>query len=147
MHCSTPPIKLPSNRNPGPSRPWITKELLSSIKEKHKKYRIYLKHKSDNNWRQFTTIRNNVTTLLRNAKSVFVQSTSTNTQRNTRLHHIMKCFKQKATTPIPDLYHPHTRLPQRRMRRIYSTTSSFNKVNNLSQTALQLHRPSTPHQS
>ena len=106
MHCSTPPIKLPSNRNPGPSRPWITKELLSSIKEKHKKYRIYLKHKSDNNWRQFTTIRNNVTTLLRNAKSVFVQSTSTDTQRNTRLHHIMKCFKQKTTTPIPDLYHP-----------------------------------------
>ena len=106
MHCSTPPIKLPSNRNPGPSRPWITKELLSSIKEKHKKYRIYLKHKSDNNWRQFTTIHNNVTTLLRNAKSVLVQSTSTDTQRNTRLHHIMKCFKQKTTTPIPDLYHP-----------------------------------------
>ena len=114
MHCSTPPIKFPSNRNPGPSRPWITKELLSSIKEKHKKYRIYLKHKSDNNWRQFTTIRNNVTTLLRNAKSVFVQSTSTDTQRNTRLHHIMKCFKQKTTTPIPDLYHPpppHTHTP------------------------------------
>ena len=86
MHCSTPPIKLPSNRATGPSRPWITKELLSSIKEKHKKYRIYLKHKSDNNWRQFTTIRNNVTTLLRNAKSVFVQSTSTNTQRNTLPH-------------------------------------------------------------
>ena len=43
MHCSTPPIKLASNRNPGPSRPWITKELLISIKEKHKKCRIYLR--------------------------------------------------------------------------------------------------------
>ena len=81
-------LQLPRSRNPGPSRPWITKELLSSIKEKHKKYRIYLKHKSDHNRRQFTTIRNNVTTLLRNAKSVFVQSTSTDTQRNTRLHHM-----------------------------------------------------------
>ena len=107
QQCTAPRLpSIPSNRNPGSSRPWITKDLLSSIKEKHKKYRVYLKHKSDNNWRQFTTIRNNVTTLLRNTKSVFVQSTSTDTQRNTRLHHIMKCFKQKTTTPIPDLYHP-----------------------------------------
>ena len=55
-----------------------------------------------------TTIRNKVTTLLRNAKTVFVQSATTDTTHNARLHHIMKCLKQKTATPIPDLHHlPH----------------------------------------
>ena len=106
VHCCPPHTKPSTKRNPGPSRPWITQELLSAIKDKHKRYRTYLKDKSNSNWQQFTTIRNKVTTLLRNAKSVFVQSATTDAIRNARLHRIMKCLKQKTATPIPDLHHP-----------------------------------------
>ena len=106
VHCCPPHTKPSTNRNPGPSRPRITQELLSAIKDKHKRYRTYLKDKSNSNWRQFTTIRNKVTTLQRNSKSVFVQSATTDATRNDRLHHIMKCLKQKTATPIPDLHHP-----------------------------------------
>ena len=90
VHCCSPHTNPSTNRNPGPSRPWITQELLSAIKDKHKRYRTYLKDKSNSNWQQFTTIRNKVTTLLRNAKSVFVQSATTDATRNARLHRIMK---------------------------------------------------------
>ena len=106
VHCCPPHTKPSTFRNPGPSRPRITQELLSAIKDKHKRYRTYLKDKSNSNWQQFTTIRNKVTTLLRNAKSVFVQSDTTDATRNARLHHIMKCLKQKTATTIPDLHHP-----------------------------------------
>ena len=76
--------------------------------DKHKRYHTYLKDKSNSNWKQFTTICNKVTTLLRNAKSVFVQSATTDATCSARLHRIWKWLKQKTATPIPDLYHsPH----------------------------------------
>ena len=37
VHCWPPRTKDSTNRNPGPSRPWITQELLSAIKDKHKR--------------------------------------------------------------------------------------------------------------
>ena len=74
--------------------------LLRNCKDKHKRYRTYLLQQ------QLATIRNKVTTLLRNAKSILVQSAATDTTHNARLHHIMKCLRQKSTTSIPDLHHP-----------------------------------------
>ena len=100
--CMRTQLTKPStNRNPGPSRPWITQELLSAIKDKHERYHTYLTDKSNSNWQQFTTIRKKVTALLRNAKSVFVQSAVTDATNNAHLQLIMKCLKQKTATPIP----------------------------------------------
>ena len=134
VHCCPPHTKPSTNRNPGPFRPWFTQELLSAIKGKHKHYRTYLKDKSNSNWQQFTTKGNKVTTLLRNANSVFVQSATTDATRNAHLHHIMKCLKRKTTTPIPNLHHPP-----------HEATTAQDKANMLNRFFIQQSEQSVAH--
>ena len=102
--CTVPTNSPQKQQSTGPPRPWITPQLLTEIKHKHKLYRTYLHDKTKANWELFTSQRNKVTTLLRQAKSAFVLSSSDPQHFNhTRLHQIINCLKTKTTTPIPDL--------------------------------------------
>ena len=104
QHCKTPPRLPNSQQRQSPSRPWITKDLLTGIKLKHKLYRTYLHDRSAHNWESFTSQRNKVTTMLRRAKSTFVLSQShPDNFSHSNLHKVVKCLKTKTCTPIPDL--------------------------------------------
>ena len=104
QHCKTPPRLPNTQQRQSPSRPWITKDLLTGIKLKHKLYRTYLHDRSAHNWESFTSQRNKVTTMLRRAKSTFVLSQShPDNFSHSNLHKVVKCLKTKTCTPIPDL--------------------------------------------
>ena len=104
QHCKTPPRLPNTEQRQSPSRPWITKDLLTGIKLKHKLYRTYLHDRSAHNWESFTSQRNKVTTMLRRAKSTFALSQShPDNFSHSNLHKVVKCLKTKTCTPIPDL--------------------------------------------
>ena len=101
-------------------RPWITRELQSAIKKKHKLYRKFKKSKDDSDWVNFKQQRNKVCTLLKNAKSEYVnlavggssdksknerkQSESINPAFNPpRLHQLLRCLLRQRESAIPDL--------------------------------------------
>ena len=82
-HCQVTRTHPPWDRKNVPARPWISKGLLKEIKDKHRKHRIYLHSRSPDDWNMFTAQRNRVTTLLRRAKSDFVNnSTASSTSPN-----------------------------------------------------------------
>ena len=82
-----------------PTRPWMTKDLRSQIKTKHKQLRTYKATQLHSDWKLYTAQRNRVTALLRQAKSDFVQQTST----GTNLHHLVKHLKKPPKQTIPTL--------------------------------------------
>ena len=97
-HCSKTRSTPRSNVNNVPPRPWISKDLLREIKAKHHMFRLYVKSKSETDWRRFTQQRNLVTSLLRHAKSDFI-----NNSAGQNLHRLMKHFRKPAKHPIPTL--------------------------------------------
>ena len=110
LTCQVPsqPMLRPPHHNNGPSRPWMTKELLNEIKTKRSIYRQYLMCRSDDRSQSFTKQRNKVTCLLRKAKSDFVLSSQDNFNKP-RLHTVLRCLRQAPKKLIPDLnIHGHT---------------------------------------
>ena len=97
-HCQVTRSK--SRKNSTPTRPWMTKDLLSQIKTKHKQFRTYKATQLDSDWKLYTAQRNRVTALLRQAKSDFVQQT---TSTGTNLHRLLKHLKKPPKQTIPTL--------------------------------------------
>ena len=73
---------------------------MKEIKDKHRKHRIYLHSRSPDDWNTFTAQRNRVTTLLRRAKSDFVNNS---TASSTSLHRLMKHLTTATKQRIPEL--------------------------------------------
>eukprot|EP00117_Sycon_ciliatum_P046039 scpid19225/ scgid33023/ Probable RNA-directed DNA polymerase from transposon X-element; Reverse transcriptase len=99
-HCQVTRTHPPWDRKNVPARPWISKGLLKEIKDKHRKHRIYLHSRSPDDWNTFTAQRNRVTTLLRRAKSDFVNNS---TASSTSLHRLMKHLTTATKQRIPEL--------------------------------------------
>ena len=97
-HCNS----RPQQHSGGPSRPWMTKDLLHQIKFKRSLYRQYLLCRTDARWTTFTNQRNKVTRLLRRAKSDFVLS-SQDEFHKPRLHTVLKCLRKTPKKCIPDM--------------------------------------------
>ena len=116
------PHHLSLRESPSLRRPWMTRELLSQIKLKHQLYRAYGRMRDTKSWQAFVKQRNLVTSLLRKAKSDFVESTAHLTDlttskdpynaidqptpiSTTNLHRMMKCLNTRPSNTIPDLQH------------------------------------------
>ena len=97
-HCQVTRSK--SRKNSTPTNPWMTKDLLSQIKTKHKQFRTYKATQLDSDWKLYTAQRNRVTDPLRQAKSDFVQQT---TSTGTNLHRLLKHLKKPPKQTIPTL--------------------------------------------
>ena len=146
QHCKTPPRLLSTQQRQSPSRPWITKDLLTSIKLKHKLYRIYLHDRSAHNWESFTSQRNKVTTMLRRAKSTFVLSQShPDNFSHSSLHKVVKCLKTQTSTPIPDLIN-QSQNAKTPLSKATILISSSSKASNLSVIVITKSHKSTQHQ-
>lgn len=92
------------NGRGGPPNPWVTPELIAQIKSKHSLYRAYLKTRTEATWLRFTAQRNRVTTLLRRAKSNFIESTTNTSHYNKQhLYKLVRCLKKSPVRPIPGL--------------------------------------------
>ena len=104
-------------------RPWITNELKSEIKAKHNLYRRYKKTNDESDWVIYKKQRNHVCTLLKNAKSKYINravdgnSTSEDDNGNDaanngfdppRLHQLLRCLLRQRGSAIPDLTCPLT---------------------------------------
>ena len=124
----------PHKLYPRLKRPWMTDDILQSIKRKHKLHRTYLKSHRQEDWTAFKIQRNLTTEGIRHAKSSFVQSNTPDANKpqtnRKNLYSFMKCLKRPLdqtyrTSNIPGKHSPHhsTKL-------LLSMTSSFRKVKN-----------------
>ena len=84
-------------------RPWMTQQLLCSIKLKHQLYRQYLRNRSAENWLTFVTQRNRTTTLLREAKSAFVSTTTQGDVTGVPQRNLYKLMKSLRSSPKKEL--------------------------------------------
>ena len=66
------------------NKPWINKELLKQIKNKHKLYKKYLINPSESNWTEFTKYRNKLSHLIEQSKRTHFQQKIKYTKSNTR---------------------------------------------------------------
>ena len=108
-NCALPSTSTPrkgNNNSPYPSRPWISPELVSQIRLKHKLHRQYLQDRTSARWQTFTTQRNLVTRLLREAKSKFIMSTEQELSLP-RLHTLTCCLRKQKARAIPDIQTEH----------------------------------------
>ena len=100
-----------SSHRPPPRRPWMTPELVSHIKHKHKLFRNYMKSRSNDDWSQFVAQRNLTTTLVRKAKSEFVHEAVggvdpvSSSCSLTKVYRMMTCLKSQPKVSMPDLEH------------------------------------------
>ena len=108
----------------------MTKELKLQIKAKRRLYRAYKKTTSDSDWEEYKRQRNHVCTLLKNAKSNYVNLATSETAKASayteanqnvhgnnaprleisfdppRLHQLLRCLLKQREASIPDLICP-----------------------------------------
>ena len=65
-------------------KPWLTKTILKTIKNKHKLYQKVLKDPSESNWSIFKNYRNKLTHTIENSKRLYFQQQIKYTKSNTR---------------------------------------------------------------
>lgn len=91
-------------------KPWITSDLLSEIRFKHKCFRTYLHTRSTQDWEAFVAQRNKTSSLLRGAKSAFVCQAASSSNpiddmstHRPNLYKLMSCLKKQPKSDLPDL--------------------------------------------
>ena len=97
-----------------PTRPWVTPEIITHVKTKHRLYRRYQRTRTPVHLEEYRKQRNYVCILLRKAKSNFVESQLSDDQRSEpthysthhrqpRLHQLLRCLLKPTSCDIPDL--------------------------------------------
>lgn len=102
-------------RQTAPPCPWMTPELASNIKQKHKLFKTYKKRRTPDAWTTFTIQRNLVSSLLRKAKSAYVRTLPDGSEASSvraqlpRLHRLLNSLTRAKHSPIPALLTPDGR--------------------------------------